>query len=216
LIIKTAASRGGSEELVRDQLQNASVRRSHNPVPYTATALSVSEHEQIYAEPLDSAPPFKPKNKVSIIGAGQVGISAAYAMLIEGTVGAIALVDVDGEKLFGEVMDLRQGSAFYRRVRIEASTSYEVTANSDLIVVTAGTARRPGESRLDLVQRNASIVRSIIPQLLKHSPGSPICIVSNPCDLMTAVAARYDDCSVVTGLSVIFCSFAFAFIIFVL
>lgn len=188
-ITKMAASRGGSEALVRDQLQHASVRRSHNPVPYLATVPHIAE-QQTSAVPLDTAPPFKPKNKVSIIGAGQVGISAAYAMLIQGTVGAIALVDTNGEKLDGEVMDLRQGSAFYRRVRIEASTDYAVTANSDLIVVTAGTARRPGETRLDLVERNASIIRSIIPQLLQHSPDAPICIVSNPCDVMTAVAAR--------------------------
>jgi L-lactate dehydrogenase len=154
-----------------------------------ATVPHIAE-QQTSAVPLDTAPPFKPKNKVSIIGAGQVGISAAYAMLIQGTVGAIALVDTNGEKLDGEVMDLRQGSAFYRRVRIEASTDYAVAANSDRIAVTAGTARRPGETRLDLVERNASIIRSIIPQLLQHSPDAPICIVSNPCDVMTAVAAR--------------------------
>eukprot|EP00978_Attheya_sp_CCMP212_P035101 scaffold150856_cov54-Attheya_sp.AAC.4 len=188
-IAAVAAARGGSAHLVREQLESATVRRSHLPVPFSAD-VPYQPDEQQGAVPLSATPPFVPKNKVSIIGAGQVGIAAAYAMLIQGKVQAIALVDVDGEKLEGEAMDLRQGSAFYSRVRIEASTDYAVTANSDLIIVTAGTARRPGETRLDLVERNSGIVRAIIPHLLKHSPDAPICIVSNPCDVMTAVAAR--------------------------
>ena len=134
---------------------------------------------------------FRPKNKVSIVGCGQVGLAIAYSLLNRNAVGALALCDIDEEKLIGEAMDLRQGSAFYSRVRIDASSNYAVTSDSDLVIVTAGTARRPGETRLDLVARNAGIVRSIIPKILDANPHGPaICIVSNPADVMTAVAAR--------------------------
>ena len=191
-IAAAAVSRGGSEALVRDQLLYASVRRSHNPVPVVESPSSHSPQGvlQSGAVPIASAPAFQPKNKVSIIGCGQVGLAIAYSLLNRNTVGALALVDVDEEKLIGEAMDLRQGSAFYSRVKIDASKDYAITADSDLVIVTAGTARRPGETRLDLVARNAGIVQRIIPKVLRHSPSSPICIVSNPADVMAAVAAR--------------------------
>lgn len=187
-IANAAVARGGSGHLVRDQLEHSSVRRSHLPVPYSSSV--PHDDAQTAAVPLDSAPPYKPNNKVSIIGAGSVGLAACYAMLLQGNAQCISLVDKDGDKLEGEAMDLWQGSAFYRRVRIEASTEYDITADSHLVIITAGTARRPGETRLDLVERNASIVRNIVGRVLKWSPDAPICIVSNPCDVMTAVAAR--------------------------
>jgi L-lactate dehydrogenase len=68
--------------------------------------------------------------------------------------------------------------------------THAVTAKSDLVIVTAGVAQRIGESRLALIERNVAIMKSIIPRLLEHSPNTPICIVSNPCDIMTAVAAK--------------------------
>jgi len=188
-IVRIAQSRGGSGDLVHDQLGQSTIRRSHPPVPYSHS-IPHAGRQMAGAVPLDQAPPFKPKNKVSIIGCGQVGLAIAYALLNQGTVGALALVDVDKSKLEGEVMDLRQGSAFYSRVRIECSDDIAITAKSDIVVLTAGTARRPGETRLDLVGRNASIVRNIVPKVLQHSPECPICVVSNPCDVMTAVASR--------------------------
>jgi L-lactate dehydrogenase len=111
----------------------------------------------------------------------------------------IALVDVAGEKLEGECKDLRQGLAFLKDTKIEASTDYEVSRGSDLVIITAGAAQRPGESRLNLVGRNVNIMRSVITKVMKESPDATVCIVSNPCDIMTAVAAKIVGDSVAPG-----------------
>jgi L-lactate dehydrogenase len=128
--------------------------------------------------------------KVSIIGCGQVGLAIAYSILNQGTANMIALVDMAGTKLEGECKDLRQGAAFTKRVKIEASTDYDITRESNLVIITAGAAQRPGESRLNLVGRNVKIMKSIISKVLTESPNATICIVANPCDIMTAVAAK--------------------------
>jgi L-lactate dehydrogenase len=120
-------------------------------------------------------------------------------MLTREVAGSIALVDVNKSKLEGEAKDLRQGSAFHQRVRVEASDDYSISADSHLVIVTAGVAQKVGESRLSLVERNVKIMKSIIPQVLKYSPDAPICIVSNPCDIMTAVAAKIAGPSVPAG-----------------
>lgn len=101
--------------------------------------------------------------------------------------------------LHGEAKDFMQGSAFHNRMSIEASDDYSVSKNSDLVIVTAGVAQKPGESRLSLVERNAKIMSMIIPKVLQHSPDAPICIVSNPCDVMTAIAAKIAGPDVPTG-----------------
>ncbi len=126
-------------------------------------------------------------------------IRPQYAILNQVTAGTIALVDMNADKLDGEAKDLAQGSAFHQRIRIEADTDYAVTAKSDLVIVTAGVAQRIGESRLALIERNVAIMKSIIPRLLEHSPNTPICIVSNPCDIMTAVAAKIAGPSIPPG-----------------
>lgn len=111
-------------------------------------------------------------------------------MLNQTSAGTLALVDMNAEKLDGEAKDLFQGSAFHQNVRIEAGSEYDVTAKSHLVVITAGVAQKVGESRLALIERNVEIMKSIIPQVLAHSPHAAICIASNPCDIMTAVAAK--------------------------
>ena len=73
---------------------------------------------------------------------------------------------------------------------ILASNKYDVSEKSDLVVITAGVAQKPGESRLSLVERNAKIMGMIMPEVLKYSPNATILIVSNPCDIMTAIAAK--------------------------
>lgn len=75
-------------------------------------------------------------------------------------------------------------------MRIQASSDYSISKGSHLVIVTAGVAQKVGESRLSLVERNVKIMGFIIPKVLQYSPDSPICIVSNPCDIMTAVAAK--------------------------
>lgn len=100
------------------------------------------------------------------------------------------MVDIAKEKLEGEAKDFQQGAGFHQTTTIMASNEYDVSENSDLVVITAGVAQKPGESRLSLVERNAKIMKMIMPQVLKYSPKATILIVSNPCDIMTAIAAK--------------------------
>lgn len=149
--------------------------------------------------PLNDPPGNKGHKKVSIIGCGQVGMAIAYSILNQMSAGTIALVDKNTEKLVGEAKDLEQGSGFHDNVRVVASDSYDVTAHSDIVIVTAGAAQRKGESRLNLLERNVSIMESIMPPVLAQSPNASICIVSNPCDVMTAVAAKIAGPAVPAG-----------------
>jgi lactate/malate dehydrogenase, NAD binding domain len=100
------------------------------------------------------------------------------------------MVDIATQKLAGEAKDFQQGGGFHQTASILASDKYDVSENSDLVVITAGVAQKPGESRLSLVERNAKIMKMIMPEVLKYSPNATILVVSNPCDIMTAIAAK--------------------------
>ena len=154
-----------------------------NPIPYDASIPQKPNHETPLGE-------FHHSKKVSVIGCGQVGLAIAFSILNQDLCGTLALVDIDTKKLQGEAKDFLQGSAFHQRISIEASDNYTVSKNSHLVIVTAGAAQRPGESRLGLVERNTKIMGMVIPQVMKHSPDAAICIISNPCDVMTAVATK--------------------------
>lgn len=124
------------------------------------------------------------------MGAGAVGLAAAYAIVNQGIASELALVDVMAEKLEGEVLDLQHGGAFMKRVTIVGSADYAVSAGSQLVIITAGARQREGESRLSLVDRNLAIFKTIVPQVVTHSPSCSIMVVSNPVDIMTHVVAR--------------------------
>jgi L-lactate dehydrogenase len=128
------------------------------------------------------------KSKVTVIGVGQVGMAAAFSMMVQGVATEIALVDVVKEKLQGEMMDLQHGQQFLKKCTILADTDYKVSANSSVVIITAGARQREGESRLDLVQRNVDIFKFIIPQVVKYSPDCIIVVVSNPVDILAYVA----------------------------
>ena len=179
-----------ARELMRRHMQALKLSRSYEPIPYDASFPIV---------PVNDPPGKQEHKKVSIVGAGQVGMAIAYSILNQMSAGTIALVDQNAEKLLGEAKDLEQGSGFHENVRVLASNQYGVTSNSDLVIVTAGAAQRPGESRLNLLERNVSIMQSIIPPVLSQSPDATICIVSNPCDIMTAVANKIAGQSVPPG-----------------
>ncbi|KAF3604190.1 hypothetical protein F2Q69_00034328 [Brassica cretica] len=100
----------------------------------------------------------------------------------------IALVDANPDKLRGEVLDLQHTTAFLPRTRFTTFVDYDITAGSDLCIVTAGARQNPGESRLNLLKRNVAIFCHIIPPLAKLSPNSILLIVSNPVDVLTYVA----------------------------
>ncbi|XP_056108080.1 L-lactate dehydrogenase A chain [Rhinichthys klamathensis goyatoka] len=132
--------------------------------------------------------PAGPTNKVTVVGVGMVGMAAAISILLKDLTDELALVDVMEDKLKGEVMDLQHGSLFLKTHKIVADKDYSVTANSKLVVVTAGARQQEGESRLNLVQRNVNIFKFIIPNIMKYSPNCILLVVSNPVDILTYVA----------------------------
>ena len=125
-------------------------------------------------------------NKVTIIGTGSVGSTIAYTMAVNGIASEIVMVDINEEKALGEALDIRQGTPFCAPVSIYAG-SYRDAANSDIVIVTSGIARKPGQSRLDLAQTNVNITKKIIPEVTRHAPDATYIIVSNPVDILTYV-----------------------------
>jgi L-lactate dehydrogenase len=146
--------------------------------------------EQIFTPIGDSLPLVSQDlRKAAIVGAGQVGMACAYSMLIQNTVDELVITDINQEKLVGEVMDLVHGLSFVEPSMIRAG-SIEDCMDVDIVIITAGAKQRPGESRLDLVQRNVEIFKSIVPEIVKRSPNAILLIVSNPVDIMTYVSLK--------------------------
>lgn len=131
--------------------------------------------------------------KVSIVGTGSVGTAIAYACLIRGSAGALALYDVNAKKVQAEVLDLNHGSQFVPNCVVTGSDSIEVTAGSSIVVVTAGAKQKPGQSRLDLAATNVAMAQGLTPRLLEHSPDAVVVFVTNPVDLVTYAGARSVD-----------------------
>ncbi|XP_032002563.1 L-lactate dehydrogenase A-like 6B [Hylobates moloch] len=127
-------------------------------------------------------------SKVSIIGTGSVGMACAISILLKGLSDELALVDLDEDKLKGETMDLQHGSSFTKMPNIVCSKDYFVTANSNLVIITAGARQEKGETRLNLVQRNVAIFKLMISSIVQYSPHCKLIIVSNPVDILTYVA----------------------------
>jgi L-lactate dehydrogenase len=127
--------------------------------------------------------------KVVIIGAGYVGSSFAYALMIQGIVSEIVLIDRDEDKAKGEALDLEHGVSFVYPSRIWAGNFKDCTG-ADIVVVTAGHAQKPGESRLALVRENVEIFRQIIPQVVKYNQDCIILVATNPVDIMTYTALK--------------------------
>ena len=124
-------------------------------------------------------------NKVSIIGCGNVGMAAAYALLLKGIVNQMVLVGRDKNKLIGEQLDLEHGMSFLGHAEVLATDNYEDIAQSDVVVYAAGAAQKPGETRLDLTQKNLAIMEEILPKIIEHAPNCILLIVSNPVDILT-------------------------------
>lgn len=124
-------------------------------------------------------------NKVSIIGCGKVGMSAAYSLLHRGDVTELVLHGRCIDDIIGEELDLEHGMSFLPFAHIKATSDYADIAESDIVVITAGAAQKPGETRLDLTAKNVAIMESIIPEVIKYAPDAVILIVSNPVDILT-------------------------------
>ena len=133
----------------------------------------------------------KRNSKVAIIGAGFVGSTAAYALLIDGSASEIALIDVNREKAEGEAMDLQHGLQFKPNVKISFGSSYELCKDAEIIVICAGAHQKPGETRTDLISRNSVIFKEMIPQIVKHNKDCILLVVANPLDILTYLALKY-------------------------
>ncbi|MEK9156296.1 MAG: L-lactate dehydrogenase [Patescibacteria group bacterium] len=128
-------------------------------------------------------------NKVVIIGTGAVGTSAAYAMMIEGVASEIVLIDVNEDKCLGEASDLEHGLSFIPEVKISAG-KYEDCRDARVIMISAGLAQKPGQTRLDLAKTNAKIVGEIVSNIKKYTREAVIMMVTNPLDVLTYVALK--------------------------
>ncbi len=128
-------------------------------------------------------------NKITIIGSGNVGSTIAYTLTIQGLVPEIVMIDINGEKALGEAMDIRQGTPFCPSCNIYAG-DYEDAVGSDIVIITCGVARKPGQTRLDLAQINIDILNIITPQITRYAPDATYIIVSNPVDILTYVFCK--------------------------
>jgi L-lactate dehydrogenase len=127
--------------------------------------------------------------KVGLIGTGMVGASFAYALMQRGLANELVLIDADRARAEGEAMDLNHGLPFVRPMRMYAA-SYEQLAGAEVVVICAGSNQRPGETRLDLLQRNAGVFRDIVPQVVAAAPDTIIVIATNPVDILTTISAE--------------------------
>lgn len=128
--------------------------------------------------------------RVAIVGAGNVGASFAYGLLLSGLASEIVLIDANHAKAEGEAMDLNHAVPLAHPTRVYAG-SYADCAGAAVTVITAGSAQRPGETRLDLVQRNAQIFQQIIPQVVAANPNGLLLIATNPVDVLSYAAWKF-------------------------
>ncbi|MDR2616613.1 MAG: L-lactate dehydrogenase [Endomicrobium sp.] len=127
--------------------------------------------------------------KVCIVGCGNVGMRYAYSMIISGVAREMVLVDYNKDKAEGEAMDLSHGASFVSPIKIYAG-DYPDTANSDLVVITAGRGQKPGQTRIDLIKGNAEIFKTIVPEIVKYSPSAIILIATNPVDILSYITYK--------------------------
>jgi len=124
---------------------------------------------------------------VAIIGAGSVGSTFAYALMISGIAREIVLIDRNEKRAAGECMDISHGASFVTPVKLY-SGGYESCQGADIVVITAGVRQEPGETRIDLVQRNADVFKDIIPKITKAAPEAILLVVTNPMDILSYMA----------------------------
>jgi len=127
--------------------------------------------------------------KITVVGAGFVGSTTAYTLMLSGLVSEIVLIDINKDKAEGEVMDMNHGMPFVRPVKIYQG-SYSDCAGSDIIIISAGANQKPGETRIDLVYKNTEIFKSIIGEILKYNTDCILLVVTNPVDILTYVTYK--------------------------
>ncbi|KAK3989966.1 hypothetical protein QBC44DRAFT_290022 [Cladorrhinum sp. PSN332] len=126
--------------------------------------------------------------KIVVVGAGSVGVTTAYALLLSGLAAEIVLIDIDKNRALGEVMDMSHAAHFAQaRVRVG---EYEDCAGATAVIVTAGVNQKPGQTRLDLIKTNYKVFKQIIPKIAENAPDTILVIATNPVDVLTHAAHR--------------------------
>ena len=128
--------------------------------------------------------------KVTIIGAGAVGSTTAFALLARGAASEVVLIDVNTNKALGEALDIKQATPFIDNCDIYAG-SYADAVDSDVVIITSGIGRKPGQSRLELVQTNVGIIKQISQEITKVAPNAIYILVANPVDILTYAFLKY-------------------------
>lgn len=136
----------------------------------------MSDHERSHLRP----------RKIAIVGAGNVGATFAYTLLLRGLVGEIVLIDINRQRAEGEAMDLLHAAPLSHAARIWVG-DYSDCADADIVMISAGVGQRPGETRLDLLKRNVEVFRQIIPSIVAHNNGI-LLIATNPVDILSYAA----------------------------
>jgi L-lactate dehydrogenase len=137
--------------------------------------------------------------KIGIVGSGLVGSTAAYALVMQGVGREIVLVDKSRARAAAEADDLRHAVPFAHPLEVRAG-EYADLAGSRVVLLCAGVGQKAGESRLQLLERNAAVFRDVVPAVLKHAPNAVLVVATNPVDVMTHLAARFAaDCDVPPG-----------------
>lgn len=153
-------------------------------------------------------------SKIVLIGSGAVGATFAYTVLLKGLANELVIIDANQDKAMGDVLDLNHGLMLATPMKITAG-DYPDCADADLIVITAGAAQKPGETRIDLMNRNVAIFDSIIKQILKYNQNGILLIATNPVDILTQVALKLSgwDKSRVIGSGTLLDSSRFRYLI---
>ena len=128
--------------------------------------------------------------KAAIVGCGFVGASSAFALMQSGLFSELALIDADSARAEGEALDISHGLPFAKPMEIHAGT-YDDAADAAVIIITAGAAQKPGETRLELVKKNVAIMKSIMDELRPRRCQGVLLVVANPVDILTQTAQRY-------------------------
>ncbi|MBD3214472.1 MAG: L-lactate dehydrogenase [Candidatus Lokiarchaeota archaeon] len=128
-------------------------------------------------------------SKISVIGCGNVGMAYIYAAIIKAIAREFILVDIDTERIKGEVMDLNHTAPFTKTINIKAGEYTDIT-NSDLVIITAGKNQEPGQTRLDIAQANVDLFKKIIPRIYNYAPEAIYLVVSNPVDILSYAAYK--------------------------
>ena len=132
-------------------------------------------------------------NKITVIGAGSVGSTTAFALALKNIANEIVIIDINEDKALGEAMDIHQGTPLFSEPVNVYAGDYKSAVGSDIVVITSGVARKPGQTRIDLAQTNVNIIKQITPQIVRSCPDATYVIVANPVDILTYVFHKVTD-----------------------